>query len=433
MELGPRSNTGSPFGRMFISIGFILGSCGLSLWNQVRLYEVDSRLVVPTDARASRFPTVDDRVKLYMGDWYWPPCDSASQSIGYTWTTRTNVTLRWQGGDDHQETVSLDGSIYPDRLFAMDRSLLRQCATNERNKSLRHYCQDVVNTIFPILARSDHNSTSPLLLQFGDAGTYGVAAHLPHLKKFRRALDVDLSEARSTDHCEDVSSAHLRNREGIIWLLDIAYHYGRLPSVNRSDVDWSLKKPAAVFRGKLTGHAGGVADVSARCEALARCRLVRRYHNSTLVDAKISDALDRVPEMMDGIRLVAPRMSMKDQLEYKAIIVLEGNDVGTSLKWALYSRSVVLMPLPTVTSYAMEELLEPWKHYVPLKSDLTDVEEQVLWVLHNDDEARAIAERGSMWIHDLLFAPESLRDNMEINKRILSRYQSHFRHLQLLD
>ncbi len=40
--------------------------------------------------------------------------------------------------------------------------------------------------------------------------------------------------------------------------------------------------------------------------------------------------------------------------------MLEGNDVASGLKWALLSQSVVMMPPPQHTSWAMEELLQPW-------------------------------------------------------------------------
>jgi hypothetical protein len=58
--------------------------------------------------------------------------------------------------------------------------------------------------------------------------------------------------------------------------------------------------------------------------------------------------------------MTSPAMSMRHLLQYKVIIMLEGNDVASGLKWALLSQSVVLMPPPQHTSWAMEELLQPW-------------------------------------------------------------------------
>ena len=36
----------------------------------------------------------------------------------------------------------------------------------------------------------------------------------------------------------------------------------------------------------------------------------------------------------------------------------------------------------------------PWKHYVPIKFDLSDFEEKLEWARQNDDEIKQIAERG---------------------------------------
>ena len=111
---------------------------------------------------------------------------------------------------------------------------------------------------------------------------------------------------------------------------------------------------------------------------------------------------------------------------YKALISIEGNDVSTSLKWMLFSRSVVLMPQPTKTSYAMEELLKPWVHFIPINSNLTNLEERVQWIKHNDKEAQKIAERGTIFMHDLLFHGSSSVDNKLIESKIIERYKSFF-------
>ena len=117
---------------------------------------------------------------------------------------------------------------------------------------------------------------------------------------------------------------------------------------------------------------------------------------------------------------------MQIMLKYKAIIIIEGNDVASSLKWALYSRSVVMMREPTKTSFAMEELLVPWVHYVPLRSDFSDVREKMQWVITHDEEARKIAERATLFIHDLLFHQDAAKENDQIQTDILLRYMRFF-------
>ena len=62
-------------------------------------------------------------------------------------------------------------------------------------------------------------------------------------------------------------------------------------------------------------------------------------------------------------------MSIKDQLKYRFIISVEGNDVTSGLKWQLYSNSIILMYKHN-WGWLMEFRLKPYYHYVPIKKIL---------------------------------------------------------------
>jgi hypothetical protein len=106
--------------------------------------------------------------------------------------------------------------------------------------------------------------------------------------------------------------------------------------------------------------------------------------------------------------------------------MLEGNDVASGLKWALLSQSVVLMSKPQHTSWAMEELLEPWVHYIPLNDRATDVEEKMQWIIQHDAQAQRIAQRGSLWMEDLLYHPDAAQDERLVKEEMIRRYRAHF-------
>jgi hypothetical protein len=74
----------------------------------------------------------------------------------------------------------------------------------------------------------------------------------------------------------------------------------------------------------------------------------------------------------------------------------------------------------------MEELLEPWVHYIPLNKELSDVEERMQWVIDHDEEAQQIARRGSLWMKDLLLHPNSADEDDRIYEEIIRRYRAHF-------
>jgi Glycosyl transferase family 90 len=70
--------------------------------------------------------------------------------------------------------------------------------------------------------------------------------------------------------------------------------------------------------------------------------------------------------------------------------------------------------------------LEPWKHYIPLTDDLSDVEEKMQWVIDNDRKAQEIAEHGRLWISDLVYHPDADRDEANIFREMFERYKRHF-------
>jgi hypothetical protein len=226
-------------------------------------------------------------------------------------------------------------------------------------------------------------------------------------------------------------AAHGKNiLQPIIWKLGTRRHYKHLPFVSRLDTLWNQKRNMAIFRGQLTGahaHFSPNLTVEENCNRMVRCRLVQTHANSTLVDAKLNSLRNRLPSVVGGVNLTAPKAKLEEMLKYKAIIMVEGNDVASGLKWALLSQSVVLMSKPKHTSWAMEELLEPWIHYVPLNDMSTDVEEKMQWIIDHDDEARQIAERSSLWIEDLVFHPDAARDDRLVKEEMIRRYRAHFK------
>ena len=69
------------------------------------------------------------------------------------------------------------------------------------------------------------------------------------------------------------------------------------------------------------------------------------------------------------------KMSIKDQLKYKFVLSLEGNDVATNLKWIMSSNSVCIMPRPKYETWFKEGTLIPNHHYIEIKDDYSDIED----------------------------------------------------------
>jgi hypothetical protein len=108
---------------------------------------------------------------------------------------------------------------------------------------------------------------------------------------------------------------------------------------------------------------------------MLRYRMAFQYHDSFSVDVGLARKWPDFPAKIHGRQIVKDYLLRKEQLRFKAAIILERNGVATGLKWAILNSSVVMMLRPTVTSWAMEETLQPWVHYIPLDADGSNVEE----------------------------------------------------------
>lgn len=91
-------------------------------------------------------------------------------------------------------------------------------------------------------------------------------------------------------------------------------------------------------------------------------------------------------------------MTIEEQLQYKFLLCIEGNDVATNLKWAMSSNSLVIMSKPKYETWFMEGRLEAGKHYVQVKDDYSDLIEKMDYYLTHESEALAIIGHANRWV-----------------------------------
>ena len=96
--------------------------------------------------------------------------------------------------------------------------------------------------------------------------------------------------------------------------------------------------------------------------------------------------------------LLRERITIEDQLNYKFILCLEGNDVASNLKWVMSSQSLAVMPVPKYETWFMEGTLIPNYHYVLIKDDYSDLEERMEYYIKHTDEAREIIKNAHHFI-----------------------------------
>jgi Glycosyl transferase family 90 len=513
-------------------------SSGLSTSAPLHLYDVyanDDEMM----RRSERFPSVEQRLKVYLSTWYVPPCpDNDEGKIQYNYVSGDEIAPKGKknlaatpglkvllqpltrtgdqsdsgrddddDGDDKESTTSataksrrrlnerekmndtdkntnepdesiltpqviaVDTTVRHDRnIFFYDQEVMQNCKDP--------FCRDVVRFMNPALDhileqdRYEERYTNlfdedkfPILLQFGDSEAYraivpalgarGKTADkpmVPFLRKFRYSMtqvEIERVTSISSEHGECYAANQDRlvastkrdptpHGQAIITIVsNYQRHFEPSNHVMAAETPWHKKLNMAVYRGALTGRnkAEHKSTDMKFCSQVPRCSLVWNHGHSKLVDAKLVPYGRKeypLSDPLEGVTMFGSSMTMTEMLQYKAIIMLEGNDVSSGLKWALFSNSVVLMQAPTCTSWAMEELLQPWVHYIPVLDDFSDVEQKVQWILDNDEDAQQIARNGHLWIADLVYHPDAVKDNELVIDETFKRYRAHFTYNPLL-
>jgi hypothetical protein len=113
-----------------------------------------------------------------------------------------------------------------------------------------------------------------------------------------------------------------------------------------------------------------------------------------------------------------PKLSVREQLGYKYILAIEGNDVATNLKWILFSNSLCFMTKPRFETWFMEGRLVAGQHYVQLRDDYSDLEEKIAYYNSHPEEAEEIVRAANLWVAQFL---DPMRERL-IGILVLWRY-----------
>lgn len=145
------------------------------------------------------------------------------------------------------------------------------------------------------------------------------------------------------------------------------------------------RKPFASKKDMLVGR-GAVTQPH-------RKRFLELYFNHPLCN------IGQVNHDNQGDKYLVEKMTIDEQLDYKFILSLEGNDVATNLKWIMSSSSLAVMPRPKYETWFMEGTLVPNYHYILIKDDYSDLEERLKYYIENTAEARKIVRNANEYVN----------------------------------
>ena len=197
--------------------------------------------------------------------------------------------------------------------------------------------------------------------------------------------DAPYSTARS-DSFTFTKVRLVQDRCGILLPLNMKRHWGFGNVDKLRSLPWSGKIGKLVWRGSTTGVG-----------------LRRDFVRS--LSPRHDVCFDKVVEGRRGwisnSSMLCGRLPLSRLLAYKYVLVLPGNDVATSLKWALASSSLVLMPIPVQETWLMEGRLLPWQHFLPVQAP-ADVPAALEWLSHHDKEAQDMVRNANSFVDSVL-------------------------------
>lgn len=163
------------------------------------------------------------------------------------------------------------------------------------------------------------------------------------------------------------------------------------------------KRDVAVFRGKV-------------CNKPKRRRLFE-----TLFGAPGFDLGDTTSRPGSPPEWKTPKLTIRQQLNNKFILAIEGNDVASGLKWVLSSNSLALMPRPEFETWFLEGTLVPNVHYVEIAPDYSDAAEKMRWYAAHPDAAQRILDAAHAHVARFLDPRRELLVSLLVMKRYFER------------
>jgi hypothetical protein len=102
-------------------------------------------------------------------------------------------------------------------------------------------------------------------------------------------------------------------------------------------------------------------------------------------------------------------VSLSDHTKYRFLLDVCGNGYSARLKFLLFSNRVVFHQIRDSNEYWFYDM-EPFKHYIPIQHDLSDLCEKIEWIDKNGRIANKIAKEA------LMFAEKNLTQIQAIKK-----------------
>ena len=161
--------------------------------------------------------------------------------------------------------------------------------------------------------------------------------------------------------------------------------------------NWLQRNEILFWRGNTTG--GKIATFS-DLENLPRVKICRLFRDQQLFDFKISKVTEdsslstkEVTTWLKQNDLHGQKVTENDFSKYRYYPDIPGNAQawGTLRK---YRMGCLIFKPESDRKLSYYKLIQPWKHYIPVSNDFSDLKEKLAWANQNQRESAQIAYQG---------------------------------------
>jgi Glycosyl transferase family 90 len=169
------------------------------------------------------------------------------------------------------------------------------------------------------------------------------------------------------------------------------------------DYPWASKQRKVVWRGALSENDPKRVFTSQRWRL---CKFVNELTDPaqkemfdvglTTIPEFLTAQIDIDEKIVGGV--VKGLGAMNDFQKFTAIMDMDGNSWSSRFRTMLCYNSVAIKVEPAYVDYFFSDLV-PWKHYIPIKDDLSDLLENVAFALDpaNDAVVQEIIASANQW------------------------------------
>ncbi len=261
----------------------------------------------------------------------------------------------------------LPGALFRPALPSLLKEAEERADAAEIQNRVNYYCR--MSKLWPLPESAPelrrHKLPRKMVMYFFDSHEY--TRYFPnHLRWL--FLPGDITEVPEWPSIVKSRPIHGDNTASVLLNLNKVRHFNFVDD----RLSFAEKQNAAIFRGKVRDKP-------------KRQRLFRKFYG-----APFCDLGDTSGSSSDPDKWKTGKMTLSEQLRFKFILAVEGNDVSSNLKWVMSSNSLAVMPIPEYETWFMEGTLLPDVHYVCVRNDFEDLPDKLDFYSKHTDAAEKI-------------------------------------------